>query len=56
MKTRVIIREFERGWGNKINEIKEFDTQQEALDFCKDFNSVNNKDYIPDWYMKAEIV
>lgn len=55
MKTRVIIREFERGWGNKIDEIKEFDTLEEANEFCWEFNSKNNLDYVPDWYMTAEI-
>lgn len=55
MKTKVIIREFERGWGNKIDEVKEFETLQEAKDFVTEFNSKNNLPYAPDYYMTAEI-
>jgi hypothetical protein len=56
MKTKVVIREFERGWGNKIDEVKEFDSYGEAVSFCAEFNKDNNLDYVPDWYMTAEIV
>lgn len=55
MKIKVLIREFERGWGNKIDEIKEFDTLQEAIDFCYTFNRENKLVVAPDWYMTAEI-
>jgi len=56
MKTKVIIREFERGWGSTIDEIKEFDSLEEATTFVKDFNSENNLAEVPDWYMTAEIM
>lgn len=55
MKTKVIIREFEKGWGNKIDEVKEFDTLEEANEFCWEFNKENNLNYVPDWYMTTEI-
>lgn len=54
--TKVVIREFERGWGNKIDEIKEFDSLDLAVSFCAEFNKENNLDCVPDWYMVAEIV
>jgi len=55
MTIKVIIREFERGWGNKIDEIKEFDNVAQANEFVKNFNSKNNLTTVPDWYMTAEI-
>jgi len=53
---KVEIREYERGWGNKVDAVKEFDTLEEAQEFCKDFNSVNDSEYAPDWYMAASII
>lgn len=52
---RVLIIESERGWGQKIDEVKEFPTREEALTFCTDFNKPNNQDTVPDWYMYAKI-
>lgn len=53
-KYNVNIYEFERGWGNHLDEVKEFDTEEEALAFVQEFNRVNDKPYVPDWYMVAE--
>ena len=50
---RVDIIESERGWGQKIEDTKFFDSETEAKKFVKDFNSKNDKDYVPDWYMYA---
>lgn len=55
MTVKVQIIESERGWGQKIDEIKEFPTREEALAFCKEFNKDNNQDQVPDWYMVAKI-
>ena len=52
---KVFIIESERGWGQKVDEVKEFETLKEAEEFCEDYNSYNNKDNVPDWYMYAEI-
>lgn len=52
---KVIIIESESGWGQKIDEVKEFKTLKEAEDFVKKHNSVNNKDKIPGIYWRAEI-
>lgn len=54
-KIEVLIIESERGWGQKIDEVKEFDTLEEAEKFVKEFNFYNDKPYVPDWYMYAEI-
>jgi len=54
--TKVAIYEYERGWGSKIDEIRDFPTYEEAQAFVKEFNSYNTKTTVPDWYMVAEII
>lgn len=51
---KVAIREYERGWVSKIDEVKSFKTQPEAIIFQKEFNSKNTEVVVPDWYMVAE--
>ena len=53
---KVQIIESERGWGQRLDEVKEFKTLKEAEAFCAAFNSKNDKDVVPDWYMRADIV
>lgn len=53
MKHVVYIIESERGWGTKVDEIKYFDSQEEAFAFMKEFNKNNDKPVAPDWYMAA---
>lgn len=50
---KVTIIESERGWGQRVDEVKEFKTYEDAKKFQLDFNKENNKDYVPDWYMVA---
>lgn len=50
---KVEIIESERGWGSKIDEVKYFSTKESAEKFVKEFNSANDKDVVPDWYMYA---
>lgn len=52
-KVSVEIIECERGWGQKIDEVVEFDTMELAQDFIKRYNSKNNESVTPDWYMYA---
>lgn len=54
-KQQVFIMESERGWGNKIDEVRYFDTPEQALKFIEDYNTRNNLPEVPDWYMYAEI-
>jgi hypothetical protein len=54
-KVRVQIIESERGWGSKVDEVKYFDTQEEAKAFCTNYNKDNNLATVPDWYMYATI-
>lgn len=53
---KVAIIESERGWGQRVDEIKEFPTKEEAEAFIQDFNAENNEDVVPDWYMYARLV
>lgn len=50
---KVDIIESERGWGQKIDETKTFETREEANAFVKEFNGKNDLPYVPDWYMYA---
>lgn len=53
---RVDIIESERGWGQKIDETKYFDNEDEARAFATQYNSKNPPGPAPDWYMQAEYV
>jgi hypothetical protein len=48
--------ESERGWGAKVDEVLQFNTKDEAEQFVEKFNSQNDLDYVPDWYMYAALV
>jgi len=49
-----IIIESERGWGQRVDEVKEFKTEKARDKFIKEFNSENTAPSAPDWYMYAE--
>ena len=51
----VSIIESERGWGQRIDETKEFPTREEAEALVAKFNSHNDLPEVPDWYMYAQI-
>ena len=50
---KVTIIESERGWGQKIDDVKYFTTEEEAQQFCEEFNKDNTEAVAPDWYMVA---
>lgn len=50
---RVEIIESEQGWGQRVDEVKEFPTVEEAEAFIEKYNSRNDKPTVPDWYMYA---
>lgn len=57
MKYHVQMIESERGWGQRIDEVKEFDTEEEALKFANDYNAKHNPPGpVPDWYIIARYV
>jgi hypothetical protein len=50
-------REYERGWGNKRDDLLEFDTAEERDAWCVAYNQkYNTADHDPDWYMKAIVL
>ena len=53
-KYSVIIYEFERGWGSRVDDIQYFESSMEAKAFVTSFNASNDKPQVPDWYMVAE--
>ena len=53
---RVDVIESERGWGQKIAEVKYFEAEAEARQFAEEFNAKNTSDSVPDWYMYAHYV
>ncbi len=55
-KIKVEIIESERGWGQRVDEVKYFSNKDEATKFCNDYNKENDKSIVPDWYMYAIII
>lgn len=56
MKTKVFIIESEAGWGSKVDSEEEFDTEEEAIAFCKEYNDkYNPPGPTPEWYMYARL-
>lgn len=52
---KVEIIESEAGWGQKIDEVREFPTLEEAQDFITSYNSENVSQTVPEWYMYARL-
>ena len=53
---KVLIIESEAGWGQKVDEVKEFPTYEEAEEFVREYNAKwNPPGPTPDWYMYARI-
>lgn len=61
-KFKAVIIESERGWGSKIDERLEFDTEQERDEYVEAYNRKHNPEMyevghrVPDWYMIAKAV
>ncbi len=53
MKYKVYIMEYERGWGSRLEDTLQFDTQEEQEQYIKEFNAQNTETSVPDWYMVA---
>jgi hypothetical protein len=51
---KVIVLEYERGWGSKVDDTLYFDNETEAREYVRKFNERNYDDEVPDWYMIAE--
>jgi hypothetical protein len=56
VKTNVLIIESERGWGQRVDEIIEFETRELAEEYAKNYNAkYNNEPEVPGWYMYAKV-
>lgn len=54
-KFKVEIKEYERGWGSRLEEVKTFDAYDEAFKFCEKHNAANDLPVTPDVYYVARI-
>lgn len=54
-KRQVIIMEYERGWGSRIDDIELYADDIAAKKRVEEFNSYNTAKTAPDWYMIAEL-
>jgi hypothetical protein len=55
-RVKVIVEEYERGWGSRVNGRLYFDTPDEADAYVQEFNLKNLQEpgqAVPDWYMIA---
>ncbi|AGS81115.1 hypothetical protein [Caulobacter phage Cr30] len=53
VKWRVSYTEYERGWGQRPDGFKDFDSYEDAYKHYKEFNAQNNLPYVPDCYSVA---
>ena len=51
---KVTIIESERGWGQKVDEVKEFTSYEDAKKFQIEFNKENTATAVPDWYVSTQ--
>lgn len=56
-KTKVLIIESEAGWGQKVDEVLEFPTPEEAEKYVREYNRKHNPvmENTPEWYMYAKL-
>jgi hypothetical protein len=55
VKFIVDVIESERGWGQRLDETRTFDTYEEAARFRDSINSQNTAPEVPDIYLRAAI-
>lgn len=54
IKYRVVMIESEAGWGQRVDEVRDFDTGEEATTFVKSYNDKHNPPGpTPSWYILA---
>jgi hypothetical protein len=53
---KVALVEYEKGWGNRVDEVKTFSSLTKANAFIKKFNAYNNQPTVPDWFMVASLM
>jgi hypothetical protein len=53
---KVVVLEYERDWGQRVEEIRWFRTERSADAFVEKHNAKNTEDTVPDVYWRAEKV
>lgn len=53
MPFKVVVIESERGWGQRVDEVRYYNQVENADAYVADFNKDNTADVAPDWYMGA---
>ena len=48
---KIAVLESEHGWGSKIDDWMVCLTHEDAKEFEKEFNSKNDSETVPDWYL-----
>lgn len=52
---KVVLTEYERGWGSKVWDTIYFDNAEEAHKYALDYNIKHNSAKVtPDWYVRAD--
>lgn len=52
---KVVLTEYERGYGSKVDDILYFDNEAEAIKYAEEYNRKhNNETMVPDWYIRAD--
>lgn len=51
---KVVIIESERGWGQRVDEIRYFKDKEEARNYVSQQNALNTESQAPDIYWRAE--
>lgn len=52
---KVVMTESERGWGQRTDDVLYFRDREEAAKYATDYNTKhNNKETVPDWYIRAD--
>ena len=54
LAVKIPVIESEKGWGRKIDDYMVCLSKEDAEKFRSEFNSKNEEDSAPDWYMQVE--
>ena len=54
LAVKIPVIESEKDWGRKVDDHMVCLSNEDAIEFKKEFNAKNNLDATPDWYMSCE--
>jgi hypothetical protein len=53
---KVVTKEYERGWGQRVISTIYYDSKENALNAVQRVNQDNTALVVPDWFMQAEYI